>query len=233
MSLQHSPHPEFLVSHLPVPLGAAILVWKDWVQARRRLDIGSVASWLAVFGLSVGMILAGSGVTLVWVFIIWGLLIGQVCTKRLRSDLSSWVLFRQLPFSSNAIILTDIASSVVGATVLCWLAYILCSLIGWKTNMAIVILVPGLILCLALTASFDIHRQSKTDALLAGYPARMGSVGVYLGLIVAGLPLTLVTWLSRWTGIALWITSLFGLLISLAFAYLMWQLAANQLNKIK
>jgi len=194
-----------------------------------------VISWLALFGVSVGMVLAHSWVTMIWIFILWGVLIGQVCPKRFVSDLSLWALFRQLPFSGQLILIADIASSVIGATLLIWLAYGLCSLIGWQANLLVAILAPGVILCLTLTAAFDIMRLSKSDALLAGNPANMGAVGLYLGLILAGMPLALVTWLSGWTltGSTLWISSFIGLFISLGIAYIMWRLAASRFENIK
>ncbi len=224
-----------MVRHFMIPRGLWILVWKGWLQSWRGLDIRGVISWLALFSLSVGMLLARGWVTLIWVFIIWGLLISQVCPKRFVSDLSLWAIFRQLPFSGLGILLADVASSVIGATLLIWLAYGLCSLGGWQTNIPVTILAPGMILCLTLTAAFDILRLSKTEALLAGNPAHMGAVGLYLGLILAGLPLALVTWLSGWAGvgITLWISSAIGLLISLGIAYIMWQLATSRFGRIK
>lgn len=181
------------------------------------------------------MMLARGWVTLAWVFIIWALLTSYVCPKRFVSDLSLWPIFRQLPFSGRGILIADVANPVIGATLLVWLAYGLCSLAGWQTNLPVAILAPGLILCLTLTALFDILRLSKTDALLTGYPAHMGAVGLYLGLILAGLPLALVTWLSGLASqeITIWIFSIIGLLISLGIAQIMWQLAASQLGKIK
>ena len=95
-------------------------------------------------------------------------------------------------------------------------------------------LAPGIILCITLAAVFDILRQCKIDALLAGHATEMGAVGLLFGLILAGIPLALVVWISNWMsgGIILWIVSLLGLFLSLGIAYGMWQLDVHQYNKI-
>jgi hypothetical protein len=225
----------FLASHVPARAGVGVLIWKDWVQTWRGFQIRSVISWLALFGSCLGMMIAPDWGMRIWVFIVWGLLIGQVCSKRLNSDLNLWVVFRQLPFSAKEILLAEIAISVIGATLLCWFAFGICSLIGFNPSLPVAVLAPGIILCITLAAIFDILRQSKAEALMAGHAAEMGAVGLIIGLLLAGLPLALIMWISDRVsaGVIQWVTSLLGLFLILGIAYGMWRLTASQYKKIK
>lgn len=173
--------------------------------------------------------------TRIWVFVVWGLLIGQVCSQRFHSDLNLWVIFRQLPFSGKEVLLAEIASSVIGAILLSWFAFGICSLMGFHPSLPVAVLAPGTILCITLVAAYDILRQSKADTLMAGHAAEMGAVGLILGLFLAGLPLALVIWISDRTsaGIIPWIVSLLGLFLSLGIAYGMWGVAAAKYKNIK
>ncbi len=215
--------------------GLWILIWKSWLQSWRKHDFKGVILWLALFGLSIGMMLAYGQITLVGVFIIWGLLIDHLCLKRLSSDLSHWVLFCQLPFSGQEILLSEIVSPALSASLFVWLAYGIVSLIGSNIFLPYAILAPGIILCIILTAAFDLIRQCKTEALLAGHSPQQGALGLYLGLILGGLPLAMVIWLTGGptsTGL-MWGISILGLVFSLGLAFGLWKLAAFQLTKIK
>jgi hypothetical protein len=220
---------------IPAWSGVWALIWKDCVQALRGFNIRSIISGLVLFSLGFGMLIAFDWGTRFWVFFVWGLLIGQVCSKRFSSDLKLWVVFRLLPFSFNKTLVVEIASSVLGAIGLCWFAYGVCSFIGLHPSLPVAVLAPGIILCITLAAVFDILRQSKTDALLSGHVNEMGVVGLLFGLILAGLPLALVIWISNQmsTGFILWITSLLGLFLSLGIAYGIWLMAVYQYRNIK
>jgi uncharacterized membrane protein len=97
------------------------------------------------------------------------------------------------------------------------------------------VLAPGIILCITLAAIFDILRQSKAEALMAGHAAEMGAVGLIIGLLLAGLPLALIMWISDRVSedVIQWVTSLLGLFLILGIAYGMWRLTASQYKKIK
>src|SRR4030042_559940 len=224
-----------LVNQFPVHAGVWTLVWKDWVQGLRKFDARSVISLLVLFGSGLGMLIAPDWGTRIWVFVVWGLLIGQVCSNRFNSDMNLWVLFRQLPFSGKDILWAEIVSSVVWATLLNWFAYGICSLVGFHPSLTVAVLAPGIILCITLAAVFDILRQSKADALIDGHAAEMGAVGLLFGLIIAGIPLALVMWISSWmsAGVIVWIATVLGLFLSLGIAYGMWQLDEYQYKKIK
>ena len=232
-------HPQLgaghVASHIPAGAGAWALIWKDWVQTARRIDIKSAISWLAIFGSDLGMMIALDWETRIWVFVVWGLLIGQVCSKRFSSDLNHWVIFRQLPFSGRDVLLVEIARPVIGTTILSWFAFGISSLIGFHPSLQLAVLAPGIILCITLAAIYDILRQCKVDTLLAGRAAEMGAVGLFFGLIVSGLPLSLVVWItSRMSaGINLWVISLLGLFLSLGIAYGMWHLTASKYKNLK
>ncbi len=220
---------------IPSRAGVWVLIWKDWVQAWRGIDIKSIIFWVLLFASGIGMLIAPDWGTRIWVFVVWGLLTGQICSKRFSSDLKLWVVFRLLPFSSRETLMVEILSPVIGATLLCWIAFGICSLAGFHPSLPVAVIAPGIILCFALGAIFDILRQSQTDTLLAGQDIEMGVAGLFIGLFVAGVPLSLVLWLSSLmqTGVILWITSLFGLFISLGISFGMWRLAELKYINIK
>jgi hypothetical protein len=215
--------------------GVRVLVWKDLVQTRRGFDIRSLISWLILFGAEIGLLIALDWGTRIWVFIVWVLLIGQVCSKRLSSDLKMWVVFHQLPFSGKETLLAEIASSVTGTILLGYLAFGICSVLNLHPSLPVAILTPGIILCTAFSAIFDILRQSKTEAMSAGHASEMGAVGLMIGLLLAGIPLSLVLAITDRMSrdILLWFMLLPGLLLSLGIAYGMWQLAVSQFRKIE
>lgn len=221
-------------SKIPAHAGIWVLLWKDWLQASRIFDIKSVIYWLGLFAFSLGMLIAPDWGMRIWVFIVWGLLIGQVCSKRFRSDLNLWVIFRQMPFSSRETLLVEIMNPVIGATLLCWFTYGLCRLTGFQASLPIAVLAPGIILCITLAAAFDILRHTKAETMMVGHVAEMGASGLIIGLILSGLPLVLVIWISSSIGgsIAIWSSSLLGLFLILGFAYGMWQVTASQYKKI-
>ena len=223
-----------LASNLPARAGIWALIWKDWLQTSRVFDFKNVLYWLSIFASGLGMLLAPDWGMRIWIFVVWGFLIGQVCTKRFCSDLNLWVIFRQMPFPSKEILLVEILNPVVGATLLCWVAYGMSLLIGLHPSLPVAVLSPGIILCITLAAAFDILRHSKADALMAGHAAEMGASGLAIGLILTGLPLALVLWISNTPGgsVVIWLPSLVGLLMIFGIAYGMWQLTASQYKKI-
>jgi len=221
-------------SHIQSRAGVWALIWKDWLQTSRGFDIRYATSWLALFAAGLGMLIAPDWGTRTWIFVVWGLLIGQVCSKRFSSDLNLWMLFRQLPFSGKEILLCEIVSPVVAATLLGWVAFGVCNLIRFHPSLPVALLAPGIILCITLAAVFDILRQSKADALLAGSSSEMGAAGLFFGLILAGLPLVVVMWITSRisAGYIVWVVSLLGLLLGLGIAYGLWHLTTWQYKNV-
>jgi hypothetical protein len=222
-------------SHIPARAGLGALIWKDWVQSLRRIDFISVMSWLALCGVSLGMIVVPDWGSRIWAFVFWGLLIGQRCTERFRSDLQLWAVFRLLPFPARETLLVEIASPVLGATVVTWLAFAAGSLLGFFPGLMLIVLSPGIIFCIALAAVFDILRQSKTSDLLAGQAAGLGAVGLIFGLLLAGLPLAISVWVTSQmsAGVVIWLVSVMGLLFSLGIAYGMWRMTTAEYKNLK
>jgi hypothetical protein len=220
---------------LPIRSGVWALVWKDWIQSWREFNIKNLLTWLVIFGSAVGMMLAPGWGTRIWVFIVWAVVVGQVCSKRFSSDLRIWVLLRSLPFSAKAIIIAEIAHSVIATILVSWVAYGLCRLINLDPSATIVILIPGLVLCVSLAAIFDILRQVKADVLLDGHGFDMGVVGLLIGLLSAGAPLALALVLTNLWSRSLMVmgASISGLGLCLILAYALWQLSAARYKKIK
>jgi hypothetical protein len=222
-------------SRIPARAGVWALIWKDWVQSLRGIDFRGIISWLILWGVFLGLVIATDWGSRIWAFVLWGLSVGQRGTERFHADLSLWVVFRQLPFSTKEILLVEVAGPVIAATILTWLAVGVGSLLGFQFVLWIILLVPGVILGITLASAFDILRQSHTSDLLVGNSPELGAVGLILGLLVAGVPLALVSWISSHLsgGLAIWFVSPIGLLLSLVIAYGVWQLSATEFKNIK
>jgi hypothetical protein len=222
-------------NRIPGRVGYSALIWKDWVVSLRTLNFGYVMGWIGVFGVCLGMAIAPDWGTRIWAFIFWCLLIGQRCTERLRGDPEVWAVTRQLPFSGRETLVAEIATPVLGATLLSWLAIGVSSWLGFSPSLSLIFLVPVAIMCIVMAAVFDILRHCRSSELLSGQVAELGAGGLILGIILAGIPLIIVSWLaSQFTAPGLiWLAALLGLALSLVIIYLLLKLTAAMFNDIK
>jgi len=214
--------------------GAWALIWKDWVTSLRALDFGTIMAWLGIFGVYLGMILAPDWGARLWAFAIWTLSVSQRCTERLRADLKVWTITRQLPFSGQEILAAQVATPVLGITLLSWLAMGFSSWLGFSSVISLLVLAPVAIVCIAFTAAFDILRQCHSSDLLAGQVADLGAGGVVLGIILAGTPLVMVSWLAHRINTAgvYWLIALGGLALGVGISYVVWRLTAATYRNI-
>ena len=199
------------------------------------MNLNHLVGWLGIFGVYLGMILVPDWGVRLWAFIIWSLLIGQRCTKRLRSDLEVWAITRQLPFSGRETLVTEIAVPVLAATLATWFAIGASSWLGFSPQLWLIMLAPTGIICIALAAVLDILHNCRSDQLLSGQVAELGAGGLILGILLAGIPLILVAWLTSHfnaPGIIL-LVSILGLALSLLLTYIIWKLTAATYDDIK
>jgi len=214
--------------------GVWALIWKDWVATLRGMNFGGVMGWLGIFGVYLGIILAPDWGARLWAFTIWSLLVSQRCTERLRADLKVWAVTRQLPFSGGEILVAQVATPVLGTTLLSWLAMGISSGLGFSPVISLIVLTPASILCIALTAAFNILRNCRSSELLAGQAAELGAGGVVLGIILAGIPMVMVSWIANQdhtTGV-IWLSSLLGLALAGGITYVIWRLTAATYRNI-
>jgi len=214
--------------------GAWSLIWKDWVATLRVMNFGTVMSWLGIFGVFLGMILAPDWGARIWAFAIWTLLVSQGCTARLRADLKVWTITRQLPFSGRETLAAQVATPVLGTTLLSWLAMGIGSWLGFSPVISLFVLAPVAIMCITLAAAFDILRQCHGSDLLAGQVADLGAGGVVLGILLAGIPLGMVSWIANQYNTAgiLWLSALLGLALGAGISYVIWRLTADTYRNI-
>jgi hypothetical protein len=222
-------------SRIPGRIGAGALIWKDWVESLRVINIGDLIGWLGVFGLFLGLLLEPVWGTRLWAFILSCLLIGQRCTDRLRSDLRVWVITRQLAIQSDALLLAELVSPVFLTTLMAWIAMLVSHWLGYYHRISLVLLIPILVLCLALIAAFDILRHCRSSELLAGHVAELGVGGVVLGVILTGIITTLFYWLTFLPAepVINCLITFLGLSFCGGMTYLILRLTTWSLNQIK
>jgi hypothetical protein len=214
--------------------GSSSLIWKDWVTTLRTMNFSTITGWLSIFGVYLGMILVSDWGVRLLAFIIWCLLVGQRCTARLRSDLEVWGITRQLPFGRETLV-AEVARPILGAMLLTWCALGVRSWLGLSTQLSNIILAPAAIICIVLAAEFDILRQCRSSDLVAGQVAELGAGGLVIGVILAGIPPIIITWLTsqfKPLGI-IWIGNLLGIVLSFWIIYVLWNLIAAKYRDIK
>jgi hypothetical protein len=215
--------------------GVWVLIWKDWVATVRTMNFGTVMGWLGIFVVFTGVLLVPDWGARMWAFAIWSLLVGQRCTKRLRADLRVWTITRQLPFSWRKTLVAELATPVVGAALVSWLAMGVSTWLGFTPQTSLILLAPAPILCITLTAAFDILRNCRSSELLVGHVADLGAGGLISGIILAAIPMVMVSWSASQSGAQgiNWLITLLGISLSIGIIYGMWRLAAAALKNIK
>jgi hypothetical protein len=147
-------------------------------------------------------------------------------------DLAQWWLFRQIPASSEQILLAELGFPWLGITLLAWLALAAGGTMPLGLRLAAAVLVPLVSAGVCLAAAYDIMRQSRVSLLLSETAADVTALGAALGLIFpavgAGVIYLLGTagpWLSASTLADLSILSL--------LVYTLWRGAASTLRRLE
>jgi hypothetical protein len=222
-------------SRVPARTGTWALIWKDWVASWRGTQLVEVISWLGIFGVSLGMIVAPNLGTRAWAFLIGCELIGQRCTERIRADLRVWTITRQLAIRSDRTLIAEIATPVILTTLLAWLAMLVSYWLGYSLQISSFFLAPLLVLCITLATIYDILRHSQSSDLIAGYVAGPGAGGLIISIVLGAIPLITVSWLaSRWRASRVdLIITLLGLMIGTGLAFALWKLAEARYKTLK
>ena len=95
---------------------------------------------------------------------------------------------RQLPISNQRYLLVGL-SPVYLLSVLASVIGLILSAIIFRTPLGgLVVLVPGVAAIAVCMAIFDVIRRSRSDLLLTGSVPELSAGGIFLGLIVAAVP---------------------------------------------
>jgi len=222
-------------SRLPARQGIFSLIWKRVVVTTRLPGFSSFVGWVGIFGLCLGLLLASDWGSRLWAFVLWSLLVARRCTGDLRNDLSVWSLTRQLPFSARDMLLAQCVSPSIIAILVSCLSFLVTASLDFGLQGAYILLVPAAVLCVTLSAALDLLRHCRGSDLLAGRAAEFGAGGLILGLIVAGLPVALVSWLSSLypgSGMLL-LFALLGLVLGMGVAWGILSLASIAYKNIR
>ena len=206
-------------SRLPDRPGPAALIWKDLLQAGRGLQLSTLQRWFSLASAAFGIfILPGSTSPLL--LFIWVVQVGKIAITRLRSDLSCWPVFLQLPISNRRKTILDMASALVGIVFIS----LAVGVGGWAARNALLnteagsllmalgsesagvfssatfLLIPGTAAAVAGMAALDVVRHAKSNLLLVGQAPDVDFLGLISGLIAAGLPVFIMMLLPGLAG---------------------------------
>jgi hypothetical protein len=219
--------------HTPrwIPAGEGLLsfIWKGSLTAIRLANFSAAITWLGICGVSLAMLVASDWGTRLWAFVIWGLEVAQCGTAGLKTDLRVWSLTRQLPFSARQILLAECIAPASAILLISWLSLAIIFLITHTAPLFLFFLFPPAVFCVVFSAAYDVLRQCHTSELLAGQVAEPGAGGLILGLILAGSPILLVSWLVGmvYDPILGVFFSFLGLFFGVVFGYGIWTLASH------
>lgn len=215
----------------PIGPGVPAVMWKAVVQSTRGLTFESFGPWLLMLFAGLGVVLAPDWGARVVSAAFWILMIGQQSTARLKSDLSRWWLWQQLPLPGARLLLAEIAPAASASVVVTWLGLAIgCALAGHGITPA-VWLVPTAVASIACAAVLAVLRQCHHDTLLAEQVPDAGELAFVLGLLCIAAPFGIAALFARqqwpmWAGIGL------ALLMSLACIIGLWRLALKTYSRI-
>ncbi|BBB46947.1 hypothetical protein Pelsub_P0174 [Pelolinea submarina] len=212
-------HKEKAPTRLPGRPGPAALIWKDLLQVMRGLRLSKLQRWFSLASAVFGIFVMPGSISSLFLFI-WVIQVGKIAITRLRSDLSCWPIFHQLPISNRRAIILDMASALVGIVAVSLLA----GLGGWAVRNALLntevgsllmaqasesagifssvtlLLIPGTAAAVAGMAALDVVRHAQSNLLLIGQAPDVDFLGLISGLVAAGLPVFIMAVLPGLAG---------------------------------
>jgi hypothetical protein len=213
-------------SRIPIQSGAKVLLWKNMLQSQRTFRWGDVFAWsqlfLYLFVLPILPDLGSRGIVL----IVWIIQVARISVRQLRKDLELWPLVRQLPFNYREFLLNDLFLTYLLAVAISLFGFLIGGILFGQPLPGFVLILPGVIAAILCAANFDVIRHSKTGLMLNGSVPDLSAGGILLGVVVAGIPLLLFLTASSWIG------AIFAFLLSLFFAYVVFQLTAYAYRNI-
>jgi hypothetical protein len=182
---------------LAPPVGNA-LFWKDLLQSLRVFRLRECTNLVLIFGLSLGMFRPSNWALQMVMAGVWAIRIGDLTTRRLRSDLARWWLLRSLPLRPEDLLKYELVLSCGIYVLVSWSALAF-------SNLTIVFglyaagLLPILDANAALAAAHDILRHSKARILMSPSLAeenvpRQNIGGMVRGLISVLIPFGILIW---------------------------------------
>jgi len=175
-------------SRLPAPAGAGILFWKDILQSRRTLRMGTVFNWLTLFAFMASIPFLPDLGSRFFALIFWVIQVGKISVVRLRSDLSCWPLVRQLPIKRRIFLLNDLSMAALLVMVVSLAGLALAAIITHSQISELAALIPGVVAASAGMAAFDVIRRSRSNMLLNGSVPEVSAIGIFLGAAATAVP---------------------------------------------
>jgi len=207
--------------------GNAVLIWKNQLQTLRGFSWKQLLPLTAVFGIFLGIPLVPGYLSKLLALFFLVFQIGPLMTQRLRSDLACWPILQQLPIRKPLVLIYDLLANLPLLFAISLISLAFSALISRSFALNFILILPGLLATIGLTAAIDIFRKSKSDLLINGSVPSVGTQGVILGLIGTIIPVWLA---STFTGLA---GMLFSTLISLAIAWIYYKFAVFSFGNIK
>jgi hypothetical protein len=214
-------------SRLPARAGAGALVWKDLLQAGRAFRLTDLIGWVSLFGAMLTLPLLPDLGSRALVIAVWAQQVGKLVTRRLRSDLSRWVLFRQLPFSGQTVLRYDLLPALAAAGVLSLLGLGLGLALTGSPPEPLLALLPGTVTAAGYAAAYDVLRRSRSSLLLNGSAPEVSALGVIGGVLAVAVPVGISALLQPPALGLFWAVP-----VSLLLAWLTYRLAARSYTKI-
>ncbi|MDD5370422.1 MAG: hypothetical protein PHQ40_15170, partial [Anaerolineaceae bacterium] len=222
--------------HVPTRLrsqpGVGALVWRQVLQSLRTIRFGDIAGWIWVLLAGFAIVLLPGWGPRAWGVVGWVILAGQRATSRFRLDLSQWWLFRQIPASSEQILLAELGLPWLGITLLAWLALAAGGTVLLGLRLAAVVLVPLVTAGVCLAAAYDILRQAQVSRLLSENVPDVTALGAGLGLVFPAICAGVLFVLGN-AGIWLPGSTAATLTIAGVLTYGLWRLVANALRRLE
>lgn len=207
--------------------GSAALAWRNRIQSTRGWNWKQIFPLLTVFSISLGLPFIPGLVNKLLALFFLVLQIGPIMIQRLRGDLACWPILQQLPLRKPQILVRDLIAGfpILLAAGLLGLGF---SVILSK-NLAFnfVIIFPGLLAIISLTAAIDILRKSKSDLLINGNVPSVGTQGVILGVIGTAVPVWVASTFIGLPGMV------FSTIVSLAITWIYYKFAVFSFKNIK
>lgn len=215
----------------PMGPGVGAVTWKDVVQSTRVFTLGALGPWLFLLSVSSGAALAPEWGSRVALATFWILLVGQQATFRLKSDLTRWWLWQQLPLPSGQLFLAEMAWPVAAAVFVTWLGLGAGSILAGRGFPPAMWLVPTAVSSVACAAVFAVLQQCHSDKLLADQVPDASQLAFILGLLCTAVPFGVAALFAHqhwptWVGIGI------ALLFSLACTNGFWRLAVRIYGRI-
>jgi len=162
---------------------------------------------------------------------LWILMVGKQATSRLKSDLTRWWLWRQLPLPGGQLLAAEMACPVAAALFVTWLGLGAGGILAGRGLPAAIWLVPTAVASVASAAVFAVLRQGHSDKLLAGQAPDAGELAFILGLLGTAVPFGVVALFARQHGPA-WVGIGMALILGLACTIAFWRLAVRTQSRI-